>query len=232
MLEDASMLNTSPASQASAEKVEVNWDAPVEVKDATADGNIAAVLPPSNFYPLKLKLDNTEKGLDGRTTVGNPPVSYVGGQIIGEVVAVGEDYDGTPIYHYINSITRRGKPTSDLHHLLNCAGQPASNKMSVKELLDHAKEVIESGPAVYALIDWKASFKTDKFDKNGKPVYENVALSMDKFPKEYEDGKWTGHYLQQVKNPNDGEPINAQLYIRAFYTEGEAKKLMASNLVH
>lgn len=233
MLDDV-VVNSSPDAQGTSEKVEVNWDEQVEVKDPTADVNVAAILPPAGIYPLKLKNAQDDQALNGKTTAGGPgvpPRSYVGGFIIAEVVATGEDYDGTPIYHYLNSLTRRGKPTSDLHHLLNCAGQPASARMSVKELYHFAKEeVIESRPAVYGWIDWKASYATDEIDpKNGKKIYKDITKKMEGFPKEKdEDGKFTGHYLQQVVSPVDGEPINAQLYIRAFYTEAEAKRLMAS----
>lgn len=220
-------INTSPDSNGEAEHIAVDLDATVEVEDATADGNIAAPIPPAGLYPVKWA-DQEEKGLAGAATNSSPSRSYVGGNIIGRVVASGESFDEFPVYEYINSLTMRGKPTSDLHHFLNCAGSPAPNRCTVRELLTFAQNVLAENPAVQTFLDWKASYPhPTETQKNGKPKYIEVATSMEKFPKEIVDGKWTGKRLQQVPHPITGEAINAQVYVRAFYTEAEAKKKMA-----
>lgn len=225
MLPEENMPNHSPDTGKNVEEVAVNLNDVVEVEDAQADGNLAAPLPPAGLYPVKW-FDKDEKGLSGQVTKTTPHRSYVGGNIIGKIVASGEGYDDMPVYEYINSLTMRGKPTSDLHHFLNCAGQPAPNRSTVGELLNFALEVLKSNPAIQTYLDWKASYKTDKM-KNGFTVYDDLALRMDKFPKEIVDDKWTGKYLPWIEHPVTGEPINAQLYVRGFYTEAEAKKLLA-----
>lgn len=218
-------INNSPDNQAE-EKIVVDFDAAVEVEDSTADVNIAAPLPSAGIYPVKWNESDQEgKGLDGRMTkpkVGQASRAFVGGNIVGKIVATGEDYDEMPVYEYLNSLTMRGKPTSDLHHLLNCAGAPAPNKTTVRELLTFAKNVLEQSPAVYTELDWRAQYQ----DANGD--WQTAVKSMEKFPL-IDDPKNPGQKIrsQEYPSPLDGEPLKAQLYVRAFYTEAVAKEKMA-----
>lgn len=221
---DETRINASPDANGEAEVIEVDLDAVVEVEDATADVNIAAVIAPEGIYPCKWS-NADEKGLAAATTKPkgtNPTRHYVGGNIVGRIVANGEPFDDAPVYKYINSLSMRGKPTSDLHHFCNCASSPAPNRSTVRELLAHAEEVLQQNPAVYTHLDWRASYQKDD------GTWHEFAKRMDQFPKHFdENGKFDGTYEQQIKSPKDGELINAQLYVRAFYTEAEAKKLMA-----
>ncbi len=209
--------------------LEVNYDEEVEVEDSTADVNVAAKLPPHFVATVKWKAGKAEDSIYAAKGKNPPHRAYVGAALFGEIQD--EEWEGTPIYvNHINSLQRRGKPTSDLHHFLNTVGSPAPNRQTIGQLLAHTKETMEQEPVGYAEIDWKASFK------NSKGEYVDIKTTMEAFPKHYVDengdtvssakeGKWDGTYVQTLQNPETGEPVEAQLYVRKFLNQAEASKL-------
>lgn len=230
-----SEINNNPAQDA-VEKVEVNDDEIVEVEDAQGDVNIAAKLPPRGIYPFAWKAGKDDHPYKS-VSAGETPRSYVGTSLVGTLQDGSGEFEGTLVFeNHINSLSQRGKTTSKLHHFLNVVGSPAPNRTTIGELLQHTKDVLEQTPVGEAEVDWRAAYKTGQKDKKGHDVYEEVAKTMTAFPRHYvndagetvtkaEGGKWDGTYIQQIPNPKDGEPINAQLYIRQYLTRAEAKKL-------
>lgn len=209
-------INTDPAENAE-EKIEVNLDEPVEVEDATGDFNIAAKLPPKGVYAIRWKARDQD-GVYASKGKKEPHRAYVAASLVGAIQD--EEYEGTPVYvNHINSLTMRGKPTSELHHFLNVCGTPAPNRSTVGELKQFTEEVLDQNPVAMAEIDWRASYKNDKDE------YIDIAKTMEKFPKHKdENGRWDGTYEQQIASPADGEMVNAQLYVRKHLTQAEATK--------
>lgn len=232
-------INNNPADDAT-ETISVNDDEIVEVEDAQGDVNQAAKLPPRGIYPFKWKAGKDEHPYKS-VSAGDVPRSFVGTSLVGSLQDSGGEFEGTLVFeNHINSLSKRGKTTSDLHHFLNVVGNPAPNRTTIGELLQFSKDVLESEPIGEAEIDWKASYKSGKKTKTGKDEWVDVVKTMTAFPKHYVDsegndstkaegGKWDGTYLQQVPNPLDGEPINAQLYVRQYLTNTEARKLQAKS---
>jgi hypothetical protein len=214
-------IHDDPAAEAT-ERIEVSDDEVVEVEDSTGDFNIPAKLPPHSIYLVQWKARD-EDGVYAGKTRKEPHRAYVAASLVGAVQD--EEFEGTPVYvNHINSLTMRGKPTSELHHFLNVCGSPAPAKSTIGELRTFTAEVLEQTPVAFAELDWKASYKNSKGD------YVDLALTMEKFPKHYvEDentGKksWDGTYEQQFPNPETGEAVNAQLYVRKHLTQAEANK--------
>lgn len=229
--------NSSPDAGEETQKIAVDLNAAVEVDDATGDVNQASKLPPAGIAPIRWKAGKDDHPYAG-VTKKEPHRNFVGTSLVGQFVE--GEYEGTLIFeNHINSLAMRGKPTSDLHHFLNVAGSPLSNKSTVGEVLEFTKEVLEAEPLVMTEYDWKASYKKDD------GTYEDVLTKMEKFPKHYVDttqgenqgkplakekgGKWDGTYEQTIESPVNGEPINAQLYVKAFLSQAEAKRKMAAS---
>lgn len=227
-----SHINNSPEADAVA-TIEADDDAIVEVEDATGDVNQAAKLPQRGIYPFKWKAGKDEHPYKAATK-GDNPRSFVGTSLIGSLQDSGGEFDGTVVFeNHINSLTMRGKPTSKLHHFLNVVGAPVANRVTIGELLQHTKDVLEQEPIGMAEVDWRAAYKNDDNE------WIEITKTMTGFPKHYVDsngetvdsakeGKWNGEYLQTIKSPKDGEDIQAQLYVRKYLTMSEAKKLSAS----
>lgn len=225
-------INNSPAADA-VETTEVDLNEVAEVEDATGDVNVAAKLPPRGIYPFKWKAGKDEHPYAAKTK-GDTPRSFVGTSLVGTLQDNGGDFDGTLVFdNHENSLAKRGKPTSDLHHILNVFGSPAPNRTTIGELLQHTKDVLDQEPIGMAEVDWRAAYK----DENGN--WQEFVKTMTGFPKHYvnaagetvdsaKEGNWDGTYVQTIKSPKDGEDINAQLYVRKFLTMSEAKKLSAS----
>lgn len=232
MIPEEKLQNSSSPESDATERIEIDLNAPVEVDDATGDVNVAAKLPPAGIALLKWKAGKDEHPYASRTK-NEPHRSFVGTSLVGQF-ADGE-YEGTLIFvNHINSLAMRGKPTSDLHHFLNVVGSPLSNKSTVGEVLEHTKEVLDNSPLAMVEFDWKASYKKED------DTYEDVVKTMTKFPKHYADaegkplakekgGKWDGTYEQTIPSPVDGEPLTAQLYVRAFLSNAEAKRKLAAS---
>lgn len=211
------------------EKIEVDLDEEVEVEDSTGDVNVAAKIPPHNVYMIKWKPSKNEEAVYPSKTKSEPHRAFVGAGFVGDVQD--EEWEGTMVFvNHINSLQRKGKPTSDLHHFLNTVGNPAPNRQTIRELLEHTRETIAQEPVGYAEIDWRASYKKDD------GTYTEVKTTMEGFPKHYVDengetvssakeGKWDGSYVQSIPHPVTGEPIEAQLYVRKFLNQAEANKL-------
>lgn len=224
-------INNNPEADAT-ETVEIDLNEPVEVEDAQGDVNVASKLPPKGIYPLKFKSGKDEHPYAGRTKK-EPYRSFVGTSLVGQFID--GEYEGMVVFeNHINSLAMRGKPTSDLHHFLNIVGSPTSNKTTVGELLEHTRQVLENSPVGMAEVDWKASYKQDD------GTYKDVVLTMEKFPRHYIDvegkplakdqgGKWDGSYEQTIPHPKDGEPIQAQLYVRSYLSQSEAQKKKAAS---
>lgn len=210
------------------ETVKVDDDEIVEVEDSTGDVNIAAKLPPHGVYTVKLKNPKKEDAIYRSKSKDGRAYAAINGLAV-EIQE--EEWEGVMAFqNHTNSLSRRGKPTSDLHHLLNVAGNPAPNRTTISELETHVRVTLEQEPIVYAELDWKASYKNSKGD------YVDLKTTMEAFPKHYVDadgetvssakeGKWDGSYVQELPNPETGESVNAQLYIRKFLTQAEANKL-------
>lgn len=232
-----SQINNNPAEDA-VETIEVNDDEVVEVEDAQGDVNVAAKLPPRGIYPFKWKAGKDDHPYKS-VSKGETPRSFVGTSLVGSLQNGGGDFDGTLVFeNHINSLSQRGKPTSRLHHFLNVVGNPTANRITIGELLQHCKDVLESEPVGSAEVDWRASYKGR--NKKGEEEWIEVAKTMTAFPKHYVDangetttkaegGKWDGTYLQQIPSPVDAEPLNAQLYVRQYLTDAEARKLQSKS---
>src|SRR5215831_11216940 len=136
--------NASPDAEAE-ETVEVDLNAEVEVADATADVNVAPPLPPAGIYPVKWKVQK-DKSVNAKATkpkkIGDASKAFVDVSLQGELQASGEDYDGSMIFEYMNSIAFRGRPTSDIHHFMNICGSPAPNRIRVGELKTMLEEML------------------------------------------------------------------------------------------
>lgn len=224
-------LNNNPEAEAT-ETVEVDLNETVEVEDAQGDVNIAAKLPPAGVYPLKFKAGKDEHPYATKTKK-EPYRQFVGTSLVGQFID--GEYEGSLVFvNHINSLVMRGKPTSELHHFLNIVGSPTSNKTTIGELLEHTRQVLDNSPVGMADVDWQASYKKED------GFYEVFKKKMTDFPKHYIDtdgksitkeagGKWDGSYEQSVPHPKDGEPVSAQLYIRTFLSQAEAKKKLAAS---
>ncbi len=224
--------NSAVSDDETVETIQVNDDDEVEVEDSTADVNVAAKLPPHGIYTVKVKPPKDDEKIYKSKTKSDSPRAFVGVNGI-SVTIQDEEWEGSMAFvNHINSLQRRGKPSSELHHLLNLAGNPAPNRTTVGELETHVRATLEEEPVVYAELDWKASYKNDKGE------YLDVKTTMEAFPKHYvdgngetvasaKDGKWDGTYRQQIPNPSTGEDIEAQLYVRKFLTQSEASKMKA-----
>lgn len=210
------------------ETIQVEDDEIVEVEDSTGDVNVAAKLPPHGIYAVKLRNPKKDDQIYKSKSKDGRAFAAVNGLAV-EIQE--EEYEGFAAFvNHVNSLTRRGKTTSELHHLLNVAGEPAPNRTTVGQLETHVREVLEKEPVCYAEIDWKAQYK------NGKGEYIELKTTMEGFPKHYvnsdgetvssaKEGKWDGTYVQQLPHPETGEPVEAQLWVRKFLTQAEANKL-------
>lgn len=211
------------------ETIQVDDDEIIEVEDSTGDVNVAAKLPPHGIYAVKVRNPKKDDAIYKSKTKTDHR-AFVG--INGLAVEIqDEEWEGFVAFqNHINSLQRRGKTTSDLHHLMHVAGSPTPNRQSVSELENHVRETLEQEPVVYAELDWKASYK------NGKGEYIDLKTTMEGFSKHYVDkdgetvssakeGKWDGTYVQSIPHPETGEPIEAQLYVRKFLGQAEATKL-------
>jgi hypothetical protein len=224
-----SKINKNPQEEENVEVIEVNDDETIEVDDATGDVNIAAKLPPHEIYTVQWKAGKKDDSIYKSKTKGDSPRAFVGAALVGTIQD--EEYEGSMIFiNHINSLQRRGKPTSDLHHLLNVVGNPAPNRTTVGELLDHTKETFDQEPLGLAEVDWKAQYKNRDGD------YIELKVGMENFPRHFvnadgetvasaKEGKWDGTYVQTLENPENGEDVNAQLYVRKHLTQAEATKL-------
>lgn len=211
------------------ETIQVDDDEIVEVEDSTGDVNVAAKLPPHGIYTVKWKPSKDEDAIYKSKTKSEPHRAFVGAAFVGELQE--EEWEGSMVFiNHINSLQRRGKPTSDLHHFLNIVGNPAPNRATVGELEKHTRETLEQEPVGYAELDWKASYKNQKGD------WIDLKTTMEAFPKHYvnnegetvstaKEGKWDGTYVQSIPNPESGEAVEAQLYVRKFLSQAEANKL-------
>lgn len=217
----------SPDAEA-AEEIAVDLDAEVEVEDSAADGNAAAPIPEAGFFPVKFTDGEEDKAFGGKVTkpkAGKVQRSYVGGTVVGKIQDEGQPWHERIVSKYINSLTFGGRPTSDVHHFLNCAGQPAPNKSNVGALVEQVKNVLAGVPAVWCYLDWEASYPAEDSTKD-EPHYIELVSTMKKFPvyRDAESGLMVR--LQSIPHPKTGEPVNARLVIKAFYTDAEAKKRM------
>jgi hypothetical protein len=220
-------INANPAENAT-ETVEVDLNEAVEVEDSTADVNIRAALPPRGAYAVKWKA--AEDGINASKTRKEPYRGFVGVKLEGNIQDA--EFEGLPVYDYINSLSMRNKPTSDLHHFHNICGTPLPNRSTLGEIITATEELLSNNPVTNAELDWRASVKKDD------GTYNEFVKTMTSFPKHYvgEDGKplakekggkWDNTYEQEIPSPIDGEPIGAQLYVRQHLTNAEAQKLKA-----
>lgn len=210
--------NTEVSDTEPVEVLEVSDDEPIEVEDSTGDVNVAAKLPPHGIYAIKWNASKKENAVYKSKTKDAPHRAFVGAALAGAIQD--EEFEGTPVYvNHINSLQRRGKTTSDLHHFLNVVGSPAPNKSTTGELTNHVISVLEESPIGMAEIDWRASYKKED------GTWADLKKTMTAFPKHKgEDGKWDGTYEQTLENPITGEKIDAQLYVVQHLTQAEATK--------
>lgn len=232
MLPENKIAGTAVEDEEVVESITVDDDEIVEVEDSTGDVNIAAKLPPHGIYVAKLQAPKKEEGIYRSKTKSEPHRAFVG--VNGMTLSLqDEEWEGTFVFvNHVNSLTRRGKPTSELHHILNIAGNPAPNRTTVATLEQHVRDTLAQEPVVYVEVDWRAAYKNDKEE------YVDLKTAMEGFPKHYVDengetvasakeGKWDGTYVQELPHPRTGEPIQAQLWVRKFLTQAEASKMKA-----
>jgi hypothetical protein len=201
------------------EPIEFDFNAPIEVEDASADFSVASKPPKAGIRPFKFKRNLEKKAtVGGREFVGVIPgidknkQRFVGAHILLNLIDPDDEiYNNFQIGEYVNTIKPKNKPTSALHSLMNYLGKPIENSEPPLSLIQKVSDTLDEEPTGYAELEWKASYKSR--DGQWKVIHDR----MESFPKEKdENGKFTGEYSNETENPDTGEKVYAFAYIRRF----------------
>lgn len=209
-----------------AEVVEMNWDAEVEVADATADFNEIVPIPPgpcthcktSGIYICKVSLlPPKEDGENpaGRMTKEKKP--FISAAIQLEIVDEGGAFHGFQVNDYnVSSLMFKGQKTSKLHQVMNCVGSPLLAHARISEWRDKVIEVLGNGNSalIQVELDWRAARKSGP----GKYDYEDIVRKMSLFPKNPEgDGHLQVYtYVPDPKKPRESSEHRASIYVSKY----------------
>lgn len=208
--------DNSPADPAAgAQAIAVDYDAPVEAANPTADFNEIIPPPPAGLYLFKWSVD--EKGIVGSVGKKPPHSPFLNCFLLGNLFDDGGPDDGFKVNYYFNSLVQSRKGTSEAHHFLSCAGNPAPAQTTLGRLKAQLEETLASNPVVPAELQWRCSYKNPTTGK-----WDEQFTRMDQFPKhKRDDGKWDGTYENVAASKLDNSPLYAQAHIVRIIAEAE-----------
>ncbi len=213
-------LNTSPDSDA-VETAAIDLNAEIVADDPEADFNERNAPPPAGVYPIKWQLG--DKGVVPAQDKNGKP--YVAVYLKGELQAE-SPFENYPVTYYMNSIIFGSKGTSEVHHFMNCIGEPLPNRITLGEMKERIENALANSPVGNALCDWKGSYQSGVNQQTGKAVWTDQYKSMKAFPIITDPNDPTKKIRSFIgKSPKDGENIFAQFVVKQHLSQSEAKKL-------